>query len=217
MGVTRFPLRAVPSFVLGSNEVSPLDMASAYATLAARGTYCKPVAIVEVLDASGRSLGHVDPSCRQVMSQSTADTVTSVLRGVLDHGTGKGARLGRPAAGKTGTTNGPTAAWFDGYTPDFAGAVWVGFPRDPAKHPLRGIRGVPIVYGGSFPATIWRTIMVAAHDGLPVTDFALPPVAATPPKPLTPPSPSAPVPSPPAGGVKPPPPPDNCHGKHCKK
>ena len=206
MGITRFPLRAVPSFVLGSNEVSPLDMASAYATLAARGTYCRPIAITEVLDAAGKSLGTVSPSCRQALPQDVADTVTAVLRGVLDHGTGKGARIGRPAAGKTGTTNGPTAAWFDGYTPDFAGVVWVGFPRDPARHPLRHVHGVPIVYGGTFPATIWRTIMTAAHDGLPERDFALPPVVSAPPKPVAP-TPGAPLP---------PPPPDNCHGKHCK-
>jgi membrane peptidoglycan carboxypeptidase len=215
LGVTRFPLRTVPSFVLGTNEVSPLDMASAYATLAARGTYCKPIAITEVLDAAGRSLGRVAPSCRSAMSEATADTVTSVLRGVITSGTGKGAAIGRPAAGKTGTTNGPTAAWFDGYTPDFAGAVWVGFPTDPAKHPLRNVRGVKIVYGGTFPATIWRTIMAAAHDGVPVRDFALPPAAAAPVAPLTP------TPAPPTAGPLPPPPhptlPPRCHGKHCKR
>src|SRR3712207_1841466 len=149
------------------------------------------------------------------MSEATADTVTSVLRGVLTHGTGKGAQIGRPAAGKTGTTNGPTAAWFDGYTPDFAGAVWVGFPTDPAKRPLRNVHGARIVYGGGFPATIWRIIMSAAHEGVPVRDFALPPVVAAPPKPLTPTaSPSAPKPA----EVKPPGPPPpgdlNCR-KHC--
>jgi membrane peptidoglycan carboxypeptidase len=220
MGVTRFPLRKVPSFVLGTNEVSPLDMASAYATLAARGTYCRPIAITEVLDASGRSLGRVASSCRSAMAEATADTVTSVLRGVIAQGTGRGANIGRPAAGKTGTTNGPTAAWFDGYTPDLAGAVWVGYPTDPARHPLRGVHGVKVVYGGTFPATIWRTIMAAAHEGLPIRDFALPPAVAAPVAPVAPVAPT-PVPSlnvpwptfPPPGG---PPPPPACHGKHCK-
>src|SRR3712207_3943850 len=127
------------------------------------------------------------------MSEATADTVTSVLRGVLTHGTGKGANIGRPAAGKTGTTNGPTAAWFDGYTPDFAGAVWVGFPTDPAKRPLRNVHGVRIVYGGGFPATIWRLIMTAAHEGVPVRDFVLPPAKAAPLKPVAPPKPSGPA------------------------
>jgi membrane peptidoglycan carboxypeptidase len=214
MGVRRFPLRAVPSFVLGTNEVSPLDMATAYATLAARGTYCKPIAITEVADASGRVLGQVTPSCSSVMSESTADTVTSVLRGVISSGTGRGADIGRPAAGKTGTTNGPTAAWFDGYTPDLSAAVWVGYPTDPAKHPLRHVHGVKIVYGGTFPATIWRTIMTAAHDGRPVRDFAAPPVVALPPAPVAPVVPPvvAPVPVPTFG---PAPGPKDCR-KHCK-
>jgi membrane peptidoglycan carboxypeptidase len=205
LGVTRFPLRAVPSFVLGTNEVSPLDMASAYATLAARGTYCAPIGITEVTDATGRVLGKVGPRCRAAMSPRTADTVTAILRGVIDHGTGKGAVLGRPAAGKTGTTNGPTAAWFDGYTPDFAGVVWMGYPTDPARHPLRGVHGKRVVYGGTFAAPIWRAIMLAAHEGVPVRDFVAPPVTAAPRAPVSPtPSPGA-VPPPPA-----------CHGKHCK-
>ena len=195
MGVKRFTVREVPSAVLGSNEVSPLDMAGAYATLAARGLYCRPIAITEVVDASGAVLGRVDPSCRQVISQQTADVVTSVLRGVLTNGTGKGAQIGRPAAGKTGTTNGPSAAWFDGYTPDFAGVVWVGFPTDPMKRPLRWIRGVPTVYGGGFPASIWRQIMTVAHEGLPVRDFTLPPYVAPKPKPIPKKPPAVVVPS----------------------
>jgi membrane peptidoglycan carboxypeptidase len=213
VGITRFPLRAVPSFVLGSNEVSPLDMAGAYATFAARGLYCKPIAITEVRDARGRLLGRVDPQCRQAMRQSTADTLTSVLRGVIDHGTGRSAAIGRPAAGKTGTTNGPTAAWFDGYTPDLAGVVWVGYPTDPAKHPLRWIHGVRMVYGGTFPASIWRTIMLAAHAGLPVRDFVVPAVSAAPPKPV---EPTPPGPAPTAVTATPPPP-EPCRSKHCKR
>jgi membrane peptidoglycan carboxypeptidase len=216
LGIRRFPLRTVPSFVLGTNEVSPLDMAGAYATFAARGTYCRPIVVTEVLDAQGKSLGHVDPSCHQAIPQDVADTVTSVLRGVIDHGTGRGAAIGRPAAGKTGTTNGPTAAWFDGFTPDFAGAVWVGYPTDPAKHPLHWVHGVKVVYGGTFPATIWRQIMIAAHEGVPVRDFALPPAAAAPLAPVPPAGPAKPGPVPLPTRAPGPPPPDNCHGKHCK-
>ncbi|HVF04551.1 MAG TPA: transglycosylase domain-containing protein [Frankiaceae bacterium] len=203
MGVRSFPVKKVPSLVLGSNEVSPLDMASSYATLAARGLYCKPIAITEVVDANGDVLGRVDPSCRQVMEQHVADTVTAVLSGVLTKGTGKGAQIGRPAAGKTGTTNGPTAAWFDGYTPDLAAAVWVGHVTDPMKRPLRWVKGVPIVYGGGFPATIWRMIMSAAHDGLPVRDFVAPtlseltaPATTAPRPPSTGPSPAVASPEP---------------------
>ena len=213
MGVKRFKLREVPSFVLGSNEVSPLDMASVYATLAARGVYCKPIAITEVLDATGQVLGRVAPSCERVLSESTADTVTSVLRGVLTQGTGKGAQIGRPAAGKTGTTNGPTAAWFDGYTPDLAAAVWVGFPTDPAKRPLRNVHGSPIVYGGGFPATIWRLIMSAAHEGLPVTDFVLPEMKSRPVAPVVR-APVVPIPQLPPGVTIPG---DLNGGRECRK
>jgi membrane peptidoglycan carboxypeptidase len=192
MGIRRFPLKAVPSFVLGANEVSPLDMASAYATLAARGTYCKPIAITEVRDAAGTVLGTVEPECREVLSKKTADTATAILKGVLTNGTGKGAQIGRPAAGKTGTTNGPTAAWFTGYTPDLAGAVWVGFPTDPMKRPLRNIKGLRFVYGGTFPAAIWRLVMTAAHEGIPVSHFVDVPIKVAPPKPIAPPPASEP-------------------------
>ena len=215
LGIRRFPVREVPSLVLGANEVSPLDMANAYATLAARGLYCRPVAITEVVDAQGGVLGRVAPDCRQVLSQSTADVVTSVLRGVLTDGTGRRAQIGRPVAGKTGTTNGPTAAWFDGYTPDLAAAVWVGYPTDPMKRPLRWIKGVPIVYGGGFPAMIWQQIMAAAHDGLPVRDFLLPPARAARQLPIAPPKPPAAKPS----ATPEPPKPDEkeCRGRDCEK
>ena len=227
LGVRSFPVKKVPSLVLGSNEVSPLDMANAYASIAARGLYCKPIAITEVVDANGDVLGRVDPDCRQVLSQQTADAVTAVLRGVLTNGTGKAAQIGRPAAGKTGTTNGPTAAWFDGYTPDLAAAVWVGFPTDPMKRPLRFIKGVPIVYGGGFPATIWQQIMAAAHEGLPVRDFiaptlrslASPPPLVAPRRPASP-KPPGPTPKPadedataPGGETKIE---ERCRGRKCK-
>jgi membrane peptidoglycan carboxypeptidase len=166
------------SLTLGAREVSPLDMAAAYATLAAQGTYCKPLPITSVT-APGQDPQVIEPDCHPVLERDVANTVTSVLRGVIDgpnpHRTGKGASIKRPAAGKTGTTNGPRAAWFDGYTPDFAGTVWMGYPTSPATHPLRHIHGVPTVYGGTFPATMWRKIMTAAHQGLPPTDFVAPP------------------------------------------
>jgi membrane peptidoglycan carboxypeptidase len=168
------------SLTLGAREVAPIDMASAYATLAAQGLYCKPTPITSVT-APGQPALTIAPDCRQALDRDVANTVTAVLRGVIDgpnpHRTGKGAHLGRPAAGKTGTTNGPTAAWFDGYTPDFATAVWMGYPSRPFEHPLRNVHGVRTVYGGTFPASMWRQIMTAAHDGLPATDFVPPPAS----------------------------------------
>jgi membrane peptidoglycan carboxypeptidase len=169
------------ALTLGAREVSPLDMAAAYATLAAQGKYCRPTPITSVT-APGEDRLVIEPDCDQVLEQGVANTVTSVLRGVIDgknpHRTGGAAAIGRPAAGKTGTTNGPTAAWFDGYTPDFAATVWMGFPTAPRDHPLRNIHGVSTVYGGTFPARMWREIMLAAHQGLPASDFEPAPATA---------------------------------------
>ncbi|HVF03701.1 MAG TPA: transglycosylase domain-containing protein [Frankiaceae bacterium] len=162
------------SLTLGGREASPLTMAAAYATFAAGGVYCQPTPIAWI-QAPGEPREVIEPECRGVVDRDVANTVSAVLRGVIDgphpHRTGKAASLGRPAAGKTGTTNGPTAAWFDGYTPDFAAAVWMGHPTAPAQNPLRNVHGVRVVYGGSFPAQMWRQIMLAAHQGLPVRDF----------------------------------------------
>ncbi|HVF19158.1 MAG TPA: transglycosylase domain-containing protein [Mycobacteriales bacterium] len=180
LGVRRFPLKVVPSFTLGATEVSPLDMASAYATLAAHGMACEPQAITSVEAADGATIGKLPTRCERALDAQVADTVTSVLRGVVEQGTAGGASFGRPAAGKTGTTNGPSAAWFVGYTPQLAAAAWVGHPTDPIDRPLRDVHGVSIVYGGGFPATIWRKVMDAAHESLPYADFDL-----LPPPPLT--------------------------------
>ena len=167
------------SLTLGSFETDPLTMAAAYATFAAQGLYCKPTPISWV-QAPGERRQVLEPECRQAIERDVANTVTSLLRGVVDgkhpHRTGKAASIGRPAAGKTGTTNESRAAWFDGYTPDFAAAVWMGHVT--TKHPLRWVHGVPVVYGGTFPARMWREIMLAAHQGLPVRDFEGAPPAA---------------------------------------
>jgi membrane peptidoglycan carboxypeptidase len=114
-----------------------------------------------------------------VLEQDTADTVTSILRGVIDGPargrTGAAATIGRPAAGKTGTTNDSKAAWFVGYTPELATAVWVG---KPTPTPMRGVtingRHYRAVYGGSLPAPIWRQVMLGALQGVPKQDFATP-------------------------------------------
>ena len=117
MGVTS-PLRPVDTIGLGVNPVSPLEMASAYATVADQGVYRQPYAIASVTFPDG----HVDRSLaaargRQVIPAAVADEVTRVLEEVIAHGTGTAANPGRPAAGKTGTTSSLADAWFDGYTP----------------------------------------------------------------------------------------------------
>jgi membrane peptidoglycan carboxypeptidase len=112
-GRPQAPLLRGGAFTLGANEISPLAMAGAYATFAARGRFCPPNPIAEVIDANGQQVGLPAPPCQQVLEEDVADTVNQVLRGVIDGPsrgrTGKGASLGRPAAGKTGSTNGSKA------------------------------------------------------------------------------------------------------------
>lgn len=160
------------SFTLGTSLVSPLDMATAYATLAAHGVRCTPVGITAMTDAARKPQTVPPRQCQQVIDPALADTVTSVLTGVLTSGTGGAAAIGRPAAGKTGTTNGPLAAWFVGYTPELATAVWMGHPVRPNDNPLTNVRGVRTVYGGTLPAQIWSKTMSAALEGVPETPFA---------------------------------------------
>lgn len=182
MGVTRAdgkPLLKVPAFTLGVNEVSPLDMADAMATLAAHGSHCAPVSIRKVVDAQGHVLPLNPQPCEQVMDPALADTVTSVLHGVIDgkdpFRTGIKASIGRPAAGKTGTIEGFSDAWFVGYTPDLAAAVALGDPRGGQSHPLLGVtfNGVYYahVFGGDVPAMIWRDTMRDALANVPPHDF----------------------------------------------
>ncbi len=180
LGVTSLPqhlTRKDCSFTLGVHEVSPLEMASSYATIAGRGRYCRPTPIDRVLDSQGKQIFRGDPACKQVIEQGVADSVTAVLQGVIEHGTGTKADIGRPAAGKTGTTNSFGAAWFIGYTPDYAAAVWMGDTRG-LTYELRNVYGVARVYGGSFPATIWRKLMVAITAGKLSVPFPPAPAAA---------------------------------------
>jgi membrane peptidoglycan carboxypeptidase len=171
------PLLRAGSFTLGTNEVSPLAMSAAYATFAASGTYCPPRAVLEVLDKDGTPLPLPEHSCAEVLRPDLADTVTSVLRGVVDGPlpgrTGQAASLGRPAAGKTGSTNGSRAAWFVGYTPQLAGSVWVGKPVPEEMKDVR-IAGTFYrqVYGGTLPAPIWAQAMRDALADAPVLDLA---------------------------------------------
>ena len=160
------------SFTLGVNEVSPLAMAGAYAAFAGRGLYCPPRAIIEVLDAKNQPIELDQEPCRQVIEKEIADTVNDVLQGVISSGTGKSAAIGRPAAGKTGSTNGSRAAWFAGFTPDLATTVWVGKPQPEDMQFVRiDGRYYPQVYGGTLPAAIWKQTMQGALDGVPPTAF----------------------------------------------
>ncbi len=164
------PLLAVPSAVLGSNDVSPLDMASAYSSFANRGVHNDPVFVTKVTGPDGDVIYQHDPSPVRVLDRDTADEITQVLQQVISRGTGVGARLGRPAAGKTGTGQNWADAWFVGYTPELVTSVWVGFAEGqiPMVPPTTRIR----VTGGTWPAEIWQMFMSAALVEKPTSDFA---------------------------------------------
>jgi membrane peptidoglycan carboxypeptidase len=166
------PLRAVPSAVLGTGEVTPLEMAAAYATLAAKGRRAAPFGVVRITGADGRVLYQARPGADQAVQPAVAAIAADVLRGVVDRGTGVRGRIGRPAAGKTGTTQDHADAWFVGFTPSLATAVWVGYPQGqvPMVPPRTGSR----VSGGTWPAAIWSGFMRAAPAGRPHGRFPRP-------------------------------------------
>jgi penicillin-binding protein 1A len=170
----RSPLQPVPSIGLGSNAVSPLDMASAYATLAAGGIYSQPMAIRKVILAGGKEDDHAawgKPRRRRVVSDGVAYTVTKILEENIKYGTGTRANFGRAAAGKTGTTDDHADAWFCGYLPNLEATVWVGYPQ--AEIPMENVHGIAVA-GGSFPAEIWRLFMERAVRYSPPQDWSLP-------------------------------------------
>jgi membrane peptidoglycan carboxypeptidase len=188
----KFPYCA--SYALGEQGVTPLDMASAYGVFADHGQRATPTPILEIVNAQGKVL--VDnirplPKTTSVMPGNVADNVTSALQGVIQYGTGTAAGIGRPAAGKTGTTSNTTDAWFVGYTPTLSAAVWMGNANSDstpigAGQPVLGceLNGYcfyePQVYGGTFPAVVWKEFMQAALQGVPVTNFNAPAPIITP-------------------------------------
>ncbi|HUF33122.1 MAG TPA: PBP1A family penicillin-binding protein [Acidimicrobiales bacterium] len=166
------PLSAYPSAVLGTNDIHPIDMAAAYATFANRGLRIPPAFVTKVVRSDGTVLYQHQHRQTRVIEQYIADEVNDVLQEVVERGTGVNARIGRPVAGKTGTGQDHTDAWFVGHTPDLATAVWVGFPngRVPMVPPVTPIR----VTGGSWPAQIWQLYTSAALADVPITHFAVP-------------------------------------------
>ena len=156
-----------PAIALGGlrHGVTPLEMAAAYATFAAKGVHARPYAIAKVSDREGRVVHAARPQITNAFDPKEVGVLNAALMGVMERGTGTGARIGRPAAGKTGTTQNYGDAWFVGFVPQLSTAVWVG---DPDRiEPMTSVRGRR-VSGGSFPASIWRQTMTAALAGVPV-------------------------------------------------
>ncbi|MEA2702058.1 MAG: hypothetical protein QOD63_3, partial [Actinomycetota bacterium] len=193
-----------PSLTLGAAEVSPLDMAAAYGVFAARGMQFAATPVVKVTDPSGKLLedDHAR-SGKRVLAENVADQVNDVLKDVVGYGTGAAADLGRPngTAGKTGTGENYSDAWFVGYTPELSTSVWMGYSD--GQRPLVNVKGLARVFGGTIPAKAWHDYMAAALDGHPPTDFA-PPAKPEPPPTLAPQPQQTPVVVP--APVQPPPP-----------
>lgn len=173
------PLAETPSFTLGSNEVSPLTLSAAYAALAARGKYCQPIGMQKVVDGTGKEHKVPSADCKRTVRKGVSDATNYLLQYPFKGGTASGLSIGRPAAGKTGTTDGSTYAWFAGYTPDLASAVMVGDPRGGEQHPLRNVtiggRYYSQVYGADVPGHIWQQSMQSALVGEPAHGFVPPP------------------------------------------
>ncbi|MEU3019237.1 MULTISPECIES: penicillin-binding protein [unclassified Nocardiopsis] len=164
------------SFTLGSEEVSPLRVSNAYATFASGGVYCEPQAITRIEDRQAGTTIEIEPECERVMDEDVADGTSYLLSQTFNGGTAASLGIGRPAAGKTGTTDGSAAAWFAGFTPQMASSVFVGDPRGPQQHPLRNVRigdrYFGTVYGATIPGPIWQETMRGAHEGLETQQLA---------------------------------------------
>ena len=162
-----------PAMALGglTKGVSPLEMAAAYGTIANNGVLNQPVAITKIVDRNGKVIYEHKHSPKQVVSAKAAYQTTDMLKDVLISGTAGGSGLGRPAAGKTGTTDYSKDAWFVGYTPNLSCAVWVGDDRN---------RSMGAMYGSGAPLSIWHDFMTNAVQEIPAVDFVRPAGAVTP-------------------------------------
>ena len=172
------PLGQFPSFTLGTNLITPIEMAAAYATIAAHGMYCRPYVITGVRNSAGRQYPAQMPQCAQVVAPDLANELTAMLQGVLTEpgATAEGLGIGRPSAGKTGTTTQSIATWFDGFTPQLATAVWTGF-ISPKRGDFLGYMRIGGIYwdqqifGATVSGPTWQEAMKGALRGQPVEDF----------------------------------------------
>jgi membrane peptidoglycan carboxypeptidase len=178
---TGSPLEQIASFTLGTNLITPVEMAAAYATVAAHGVYCRPYVITAVAGLTGRRYPAEHPDCAQVIDPNLANELTAMLEGVLTQpgATAQGLGLDRPSAGKTGTTTQSIATWFDGFTPQLATAVWTGF-ISPQRGDFMGYMTVggtywnQQIFGATISAPTWQEAMAGALKGQPVEDFTTP-------------------------------------------
>ncbi len=155
---------------LGAQEVSVLDMASAYGTFAAGGTHVEPVMVTRIDTHDGVNLWEATPAVTTALERHVADGVTAALTEVVRRGTGQQAKIGRPAAGKTGTSQAHGDAWFVGYTPELSAAIWMGFAE--GLIPMEPPTTTFAMTGGSYPALVWSRFAGAALTGVPYGQLA---------------------------------------------
>ncbi|MDR2722427.1 MAG: penicillin-binding protein, partial [Cellulomonadaceae bacterium] len=168
---TRDDVFITPSMVIGVQETSPLYMAAAFGTIASNGTYCSPIAITKVVTPDGSEMEVPNANCNpNALPSNVTATMTYALQHVISHGSGKGRDLpdGRPAAGKTGTSQLSAQTWFVGYTPQLATAVWVGEANGNPSHLNINFNGRRIhpMYGSSIAAPLWQAYMSQAVEGM---------------------------------------------------
>jgi penicillin-binding protein 1A len=164
------PLAAVPSAVLGVNEVSTFEMASAFGTLAFAGQHVQPTPVSSITTRDGEVIYRANPRPTQAVEPAIAQEAVDILKGVVSAGTGTAANIGRPQFGKTGTAQNASDAWFVGAVPQLVTAVWVGFPQGQIAMCCGNVR-ISTVYGGTWPAQIWRAFMSVATARMPVKEF----------------------------------------------
>jgi penicillin-binding protein 1A len=170
----RAPLEPYLSAVLGTNEVNTLEMATAYGTLATGGVRSRPVPVSRVTDARGTVLWSANTTGDRVLDPQIASVANEILNEAVLYGTGTAANIGRPQIGKTGTAMDHNDAWFVGAVPQMVAAVWVGFPQGRIR--MEPPRTRITVFGGTWPAQIWRLLMLEATAGLPASTFPNPEV-----------------------------------------
>lgn len=171
MGITS-PIKAVHAVGLGSEEVTPFEMASAFQTLANDGVHIEPYSVTRITNAAGEVIFEASPQRTQALEQPLAAQVNDILQEVMKQGTAVEARIGRPAAGKTGTSENEADAWFVGYTPELVAAVWVGFPEGQVS--MTPPRTRETILGGTWPAYIWRQFMSSVLAETPASHFPPP-------------------------------------------
>jgi penicillin-binding protein 1A len=163
------------ALALGTTDVTPLEMARAYTTFAQRGNRPDPISILKIAEPNGRVIAEAAPKVEPALDRNVADSINYVLEQNIRSGTGTAAKIGRPAAGKTGTTQNHANAWFAGYTPDLTAVVWMGYApaEDGTIKEMKNVHGIEVT-GGSLPATIWRRFMSQALKGVQPRSFPKP-------------------------------------------